>query len=408
MSPRVVREAVDRISPRSPGRSSSSSSSSSSPQVPRNLAPSPVSSPGIEVTTADGKRIRLSRRVLDDATIATATSPGSKYKKILVFDSGFGGLDMCVELAKLGLCALIHIKGAHALFPKEALDDALRGHPGGSHLEMETTIKGIKFIAIGYKYNSKKTLFFLAPEGAGGTGDGEFYVTKWPDSDGNILTRNVVRLVLASRYFLCFNKVDKHNQLRQSELALEKKWITTDGWFRLFTTLVGINVVDTMLVLRSESHSTHPYKTISTRAFTEILAEDLIMNQFDGKLSRPKPRAAARLAVEAPPGGVQHTLKQFGYKSAFGLLQEGKRDRLHQKRCIICKKKTTYYCTAAACRECAVCRATGSRSGDHTERDCYVEHLKRSGVSLESQTEFAVFSPAPAKRPCQRSAVARV
>ena len=34
---------------------------------------------------------------------------------------------MCVELALLGYCALVHIKGAHALFPKDALDDALRG-----------------------------------------------------------------------------------------------------------------------------------------------------------------------------------------------------------------------------------------------------------------------------------------
>lgn len=237
-------------------------------------------SPGIEVTKDDGTRIRLSRTIIEEATIATATSQGSKYQKILIFDSGFGGLDMCAELAKLGLCALIHIKGAHALFPKEALDDALRGHPGGSHLEMETTIGGIKFIAIGYKYNSKKTLFFLAPEGAGATTDGEPYVPKWPDEHGNIMTRNVVRLVLASRYFLCFNKVDKHNQLRQSELALEKKWLTTDGWFRLFTTLVGINVVDTMLVLRSESHSEHPYKTMTTREFTEILADESSMANF--------------------------------------------------------------------------------------------------------------------------------
>ena len=366
--------------------------------MPRNLAPSPVSSPGIEVTTADGKGIRLSRRVLDDATIATATSPGSKYKKILVFDSGFGGLDMCVELAKLGLCALIHIKGAHALFPKEALDDALRGHPGGSHLEMETIIDGIKFIAIGYKYNSKKSLFFLAPEGAGATGEGEPYVTKWPDSDGNILTRNVVRLVLASRYFLCLNKVDKHNQLRQSELALEKKWVTTDGWFRLFTTLVGINVVDTMLVLRNESHSTHPNKTMSTREFTEILADDLVMNTFDGNLSRPKARTAARLAVEAPPAGVQHILQSFGLKSEFRLLKAGQPDRLHRRRCTICHKKTSYYCSAAPCLKCAVCRGSRSGSGDHGERDCYVEHLKRQGVSLESQTESSLTSPVAQKR----------
>lgn len=346
------------------------------------------------VTTEDGARVRLSRSAIEAATIATAASPGSKYKKILIFDSGFGGLDMCVELAKLGLCALIHIKGAHALFPKEALDDALRGHPGGSHLEMETTIEGIKFIAIGYKYNSKKTLFFLAPEGAGATTDGEPYVTKWPDEHGNIMTRNVVRLVLASRYFLCFNKVDKHNQLRQSELALEKKWLTTDGWFRLFTTLVGINAVDTMLVLRSESHSEHPYKSMSTREFTEILADELVMNKFDGEVSRPKARASARLAVESPPTGPQHILKAFGFRSALGLLKDGQKDRLHQRTCSICLKKTSYYCSAVGCRQCGVCRSSNGTD----ERNCYREHLLRQGVSLESQAPLALSSPTPQGR----------
>lgn len=199
MSPGAVDADIERIPPRSPRRSAASSPATEfSPRASPSLTSSPSRSPGIVLTKEDGTRVRVPRSVLEAATIATAASPGSKFQKILIFDSGFGGLDMCVELALLGLCALIHIKGAHALFPKEALDDALRGHPGGSHLEMETTIKGIKFIAIGYKYNSKKSLFFLC---AGGTGDGEYYVTKWPDSDGNILTRNVVRLVLASRYF---------------------------------------------------------------------------------------------------------------------------------------------------------------------------------------------------------------
>ncbi len=333
--------------------------------------------------------MRLSQSVLEAATIATATSAEAKFETICLFDSGFGGVDMCVELAVEKICALVHIKGAHALFPKEALDDALRGHPGGSHLELETTIKGIKFIAIGYKYNSKKTLFFLAPEGAGATVDGEPYVTKWPDVDGNIMTRNVMRLVLASRYFLGFNKVDKHNQLRQSELALEKKWLTTDGWFRLFTTLIGINVVDTMLVLRSESHTSHPFKTMTTKEFTEILAEDLVMNEFDGVLSRPKPRTAVRLAKEAPPVGSQHILKSFGLKSEYGLLKVGDVDRLHRKRCSICKKKCSTYCGAISCLKCALC------SSDREGRGCYLEHLDRNGVSIESPDADCLAPRAP-------------
>ena len=186
-----------------------------------------------------------------------------------------------------------------------------------------------------------------------------------------------MRLVLASRYFLGFNKADKHNQLRQSELALEKKWLTTDGWFRLFTTLIGINTVDTMLVLRAESHSRHEYKTMSTRRFTEILAEDLIMNTFDGALSRPKPRSSSRLVLEAPPVGSMHILKQFGLRSEFGLSKEGEADRLHRKRCSVCSKKCAHYCGAVCCNQRAICL------GGRGDRGCYTEHLQQQGVSLE-------------------------
>ena len=56
---------------------------------------------------------------------------------------------------------------------------------------------------------------------------------------------DVDRPDVVSRFFQESNCVDKHNQVRQFELALEKKWITDDAYFRLFTTLVGINVVDT-------------------------------------------------------------------------------------------------------------------------------------------------------------------
>jgi hypothetical protein len=34
--------------------------------------------------------------------------------------------------------------------------------------------------------------------------------------------------------------IDTHNQLRQDNLKLEKKWLTQSPWFRPATTLIGI------------------------------------------------------------------------------------------------------------------------------------------------------------------------
>ncbi len=38
--------------------------------------------------------------------------------------------------------------------------------------------------------------------------------------------------------------IDKHNQARQFELHLEKCWVTLDPYFRLHTTIIGMNVAD--------------------------------------------------------------------------------------------------------------------------------------------------------------------
>ena len=81
---------------------------------------------------------------------------------------------------------------------------------------------------------------------------------------------------------------------------------------------------------------------MTTSEFTEILAEELVMNEFDGVLTRPKVRTAARLAVEAAPVGSRHVLKSFGLLPEFGLLKEDEVDRLHRKRCTICHKKCSH------------------------------------------------------------------
>ena len=53
---------------------------------------------------------------------------------------------------------------------------------------------------------------------------------------------------VVSKFFRDSNIVDKHNQSRQFDLALEKKWVTTNPFFCLITTIIGIAVTDTWLI----------------------------------------------------------------------------------------------------------------------------------------------------------------
>jgi len=45
-------------------------------------------------------------------------------------------------------------------------------------------------------------------------------------------------------FFKDSSLIDMHNQVQQDELALEKCWISIDGFFHLATTLIWIHAVD--------------------------------------------------------------------------------------------------------------------------------------------------------------------
>jgi hypothetical protein len=143
-----------------------------------------------------------------------------------------------------------------------------------------------------------------------------------------------------------------------------------------------------MLVLPSESHSSHAYKTMTALEFTEILAEELVMNKFDGDLSRPQARSNARLVVQVKPTGAKHILKPFGLKTECGLVKEKGRDRL--RRHLVTAVRWVVRNAA-----CALASAVGTSTS--APAASYVDHPIQQGVSLESQGEVPLPSP-PAER----------
>jgi len=68
---------------------------------------------------------------------------------------------------------------------------------------------------------------------------GEPYEMKFTYNFGNVIAREVERPEILSEFFKYSNKIDVNNRKRQSNLKLEKRWLTKNPHFRLFTTLVG-------------------------------------------------------------------------------------------------------------------------------------------------------------------------
>ena len=62
------------------------------------------------------------------------------------------------------------IKTNHAGYPKKFLEQIMKNWPAGLHLVLEAmTSQEVALIAVGYKYNKKKVMFFLFNKGASHT-----------------------------------------------------------------------------------------------------------------------------------------------------------------------------------------------------------------------------------------------
>ena len=86
--------------------------------------------------------------------------------------------------------------------------------------------------------------FVVAMKDTGSTRVGSPYEMKYTDDWGNVHCWNVECPDILSKFIKASNKIDKHNQLRQADLALEKHWVTQNPYFWLHTTMIGMKVVD--------------------------------------------------------------------------------------------------------------------------------------------------------------------
>ena len=144
------------------------------------------------------------------------------------------------------------VKTSHKVFCLATLEKLMKYLPGGSYLVFNSTPRfpGERLLlAIGYKYNYSKVLVFIATEGAGSNEPGDPYLSRFPDIYSNVSVSPIVRPYLLGRYFNACNAIDSHNRMRQSDLSLEKYWVTQSGYFRLATTMaLGMGITDRKLL----------------------------------------------------------------------------------------------------------------------------------------------------------------
>ena len=72
-------------------------------------------------------------------------------------------------------------------------------------------------------------------EGSGSTIPDVPYSSCYPDKFSNVSILPVLRSNFLGKYFSECNAINNHKRMRQSDLLLEKYWVTQSGYFILVT-----------------------------------------------------------------------------------------------------------------------------------------------------------------------------
>ena len=137
------------------------------------------------VTTACTKRLDISTKGCGQLT----------SNDIYFADSWFSSVKTAEEMAAAGVDYCGPVKTIHKGFCLATLEKLMKDWPGGSYLFMKSnpSFPGERpLLAIGYKYNSRKVLGFIATEGAGSTEPGDPYLSCFPDIYSNVSVPPIV------------------------------------------------------------------------------------------------------------------------------------------------------------------------------------------------------------------------
>lgn len=317
-------------------------------------------------------------------------------------DAWFGSVRCCAALKQNGYDSVLQIKQNQALYPKDFITDALKDAPGGLFICLSGTSPcGLPLIALGYRYSSKTILFFVMSADAGTTKLGLPYKMKYTDGFGNLCERNVDRPDVVSKFYEDSNVIDSHNHVRQFELALEKKWLTKDPFFRLTTTIIGMSVADAWRLasvhkmIDFSKKNIEEEKKLSIKKFAGILAFQLISTASSLLSDEPMPIVSIVVkgdlasdvvskisSTDSSTIGVIRTLKDANqkYHRLVKLPKKKTGDTRHKgsmsRKCKVCMDRGIRHDVVYYCLDCGENQNFCSPDNYNKDRDCFSAHVR--------------------------------
>jgi len=301
-------------------------------------------------------------------------------------DAWFGSVQSAVELKKrLGVYGTFVVKNNKQMFPMEALHSVMKArhgrYPAGHWVVMRSIISGVPLIAIVYAWSQKGLSYFISTCGKT-TPSIHKYESKFEDEWGNTTFKLIPRPEIVHFLYEYCPLIDEHNKARQSLLALEKRWLTKNCWYRLMCTVVGMCVVDMYrlyryheIKIRGNDQAT--VDSLRIIKFTDMICGNLRMWQYkQRKRETHKDIVLERIRNDEGETNVKPTQKQMDNRNnSIG--------NPIQHSCFVCRRylnqkgMSTPRKTSFWCKDCKMPLCDKSRVGQDGGRDlsCVDEHL---------------------------------
>jgi hypothetical protein len=190
-------------------------------------------------------------------------------------------------------------------FPKKEIEEIMADWPSGKHIVLEgRSPEGVDLIAVGYRYNCKKVLSFVGTKDAGDTAvnPARPYYAKFPDEYNNVASRAIDRPFIISEYFTSSNCIDAHNHIRQGVLKLEKHWVTQQCWYRIFTTMLGINLTDAWKAHHHGLGDEKRHKNMKVKKFADLVALQIFEYPWCMEVNKPRDLAPLDVVMDVTGG----------------------------------------------------------------------------------------------------------
>lgn len=312
-------------------------------------------------------------------------------------DAGFGSFLCVVELLKRGLFAKFVVKQASKFFLKQVFKSWEATNPRrGEHCVYVTKVDlgGREGTVVALGWMSKVMKTFVGTSGTTLAGPPHVLPRSKVviDDDGCASTLKYTKSedqpVFVYELFQAFAKIDSHDHKRQGILALESSWITNNWWHRLFTTIVGMIIVDAYLMYKMEFKALFPGKPHEDLiTWGNKLAYQLI--HFDKLQARNNPsRAATPPATASAPSRSAarenevtgcHILQSLRYTPSYqAALAKNDKYMSCRRVCVVCKTQTSAYCSDCSTNVeslvpsfVCVCKSDGPDHGA-----CLRQHIK--------------------------------